>query len=138
MLYKADRFTTNYIASLTGRSWCTINHIIESDFDLDSYKKIIAKARETKKAKKAQIKKSLTFRPFNANKSTKVVTVRELPDNAENVVNSASDVDNMLNDIWEHQQDEAKQLVRKAEKDEAIHKIRNGLQKISEGLGELL
>ena len=132
-LYNTGHFSVTGICDITKRGWGTVDYIIKSGFNLREYKKLVKERKH-----KANNKKVPTFRPFKAKQSTKVVTVRELPDNAEKIVNSLSNTDDVLNHMWELQQEEAKQIVRKAEHDEAIHKIRNGLQKISEGLGELL
>ena len=122
-------FSVQKIADVTKRTWSTIKAIVDSGFDLDKYKQITRAARKSRK---------LAFRPFKDIKTPGPMKIQEIPVKPENDTNSLSNVDDVLNHMWEIQQDEAKQLIKKAEKDEAIHKIRNGLQKISEGLGALL
>ena len=122
-------FSIQKISEVTKRTWSTIKAIVDSGFDLDKYKRITQSARKGKK---------LTFRPYNEQKSPGPVKVKEIPVEPVKVANSLSNMDDVLNHMWEQQQQDAKQLVKKAERNEAIHKIRNGLQKISEGLGELL
>ena len=117
------------ISDITKRTWSTVKSIVDAGFNLDKYKRITQAARKSK---------NLTFRPFNEQKAPSSVKVQEIPVKPIEASNSLSNMDDVLNHMWEIQQDEAKELVRKAERDEAIHKIRNGLQKISEGLGELL
>lgn len=127
-LWKLE-FSIQKISDITKRTWSTIKAIIDSGFNLDKYKRITQAARKGKK---------LTFRPFNEQNSPGPVKVQEIPVEAVEASNSLSDMDDVLNHMWEIQQNEAKDIVKKAERDEAIHKIRNGLQKISEGLGALL
>ena len=117
------------IADITKRTWSTVKSIVDAGFNLNKYKRITQAARK---------KNKLTFRPFKDIKTPGPVRVQEIPVQAENDTNKPLNVDDMLNHMWNNQQEQAKMLVKKAEKDEAIHKIRNGLQKISEGLGELL
>ncbi len=117
------------IADITKRTWSTVKSIVDAGFNLDKYKRITQAARK---------KNKLTFRPFKEENNPGPVKVQEIPVKPVEIPNSLSNMDDVLNHMWELQQDEAKQLVQKAERDEAIHKIRNGLQKISEGLGELL
>ena len=127
-LWKLE-FSIQKISDITKRTWSTIKAIIDSGFNLDKYKRITQAARKGKK---------LTFRPFNEQNSPGPVKVQEIPVEAVEAPNSLSNMDDVLNHMWEIQQNEAKDIVKKAERDEAIHKIRNGLQKISEGLGALL
>jgi hypothetical protein len=127
-LWKLE-FSIQKISDITKRTWSTIKAIIDSGFNLDKYKRITQAARKGKK---------LTFRPFNEQNSPGPVKVQEIPVEAVEASNSLSNMDDVLNHMWEIQQNEAKEIVKKAERDEAIHKIRNGLQKISEGLGALL
>ena len=122
-------FSIQKIADITKRTWSTIKAIVDSGFNLNKYKRITQAARKGRK---------LTFRPFNEQKAPGPVRVQEIPVQAENDTNKPLNVDDMLTLMWDNQQEQAQMLVKKAEKDEAIHKIRNGLQKISEGLGELL
>ena len=122
-------FSIQRIADITKRTWSTVKAIVDSGFDLKKYKSLTQKARKTRK---------LTFRPFNDNKNPGPVQAQEIPVKPTEIPNSLSNLDEVLNHMWELQQSDAKALVQKAERDEAIHKIRNGLQKISEGLGELL
>ena len=122
-------FSIQKIADVTKRTWSTVKAIVDSGFNLDKYKRLTQAARKGKK---------MTFRPFKEQNSPGPVKVQEIPVQSVEIPKSLSNMDDVLNHMWELQQDEAKQLVKKAEKDEAIHKIRNGLQKISEGLGELL
>ena len=131
MLYDTNQFSIQGIADVVGRAWCTINNMIEANFDFEEY----AKIRSLKESKK---KRKLTFRPFNEQTSPGPVKVEEIP--VEPVKDTKSDPygNDVLNHMWELQQEQAKQLVKKAEQNEAIHKIRNGLQQLSEGLGELL
>ena len=119
------------IANITKRTWTTVKRIIDSGFNLDMYKTL-------RKSEKMTKTKKLTFKPFKDTKAPGPVKIKEIPVKAENDINSLSNMDDVLNHMWEVQQAEAKELVNKTERDEAIHKIRNGLQKISEGLGELL
>ena len=122
-------FSIQKIADVTKRTWSTVKAIVDSGFNLDKYKRLTQAARKGRK---------LTFRPFNEQKAPGPVKVQEIPVEPVEIPNSLSNMDDVLNHMWELQQNEAKQIVHKAERDEAIHKIRNGLQKISEGLGELL
>ena len=122
-------FSIQKIADVTKRTWSTVKAIVDSGFNLDKYKRLTQAARKGRK---------LTFRPFNEQKAPGPVKVQEIPVKPVEIPNSLSNMDDVLNHMWELQQDEAKQIVKKAERDEAIHKIRNGLQKISEGLGALL
>ena len=122
-------FSIQKISDVTKRTWSTIKAIVDSGFNLDKYKRITQAARKGRK---------LTFRPFNEQNSPGPVKVQEIPVEAVEAPNSLSNMDDVLNHMWEIQQNEAKDIVKKAERDEAIHKIRNGLQKISEGLGALL
>ena len=122
-------FSIQKIADVTKRTWSTVKAIVDSGFNLDKYKRLTQAARKGRK---------LTFRPFSEQKAPGPVKVQEIPVEPVEIPNSLSNMDDVLNHMWELQQNEAKQIVHKAERDEAIHKIRNGLQKISEGLGELL
>ena len=117
------------ISDITKRTWSTVKAIVDSGFNLDKYKRITQAARKGQKLK---------FRPFKELKTSSPMKVQKIPVEAKEVSNSLSNMDDVLNHMWELQQGEAKELVKKAERDEAIHKIRNGLQKISEGLGALL
>ena len=117
------------ISDITKRTWSTVKAIVDSGFNLDKYKSITQAARKTQKLK---------FKPFKDIKGPGPVAIKKLPVKPVEIPNSLSNMDDVLNHMWELQQDEAKQIVKKAERDEAIHKIRNGLQKISEGLGALL
>ena len=122
-------FSIQKIADITKRTWSTVKAIIDSGFNLDKYKQITQNARKSRE---------LTFKPFKGEKMKTPMKVQKIPVEPVEVQNSLSNMDDVLNHMWEIQQSEAKQLVKKAERDEAIHKIRNGLQKISEGLGALL
>tara|TARA_R100001594_G_scaffold145622_3_gene196002 strand:- start:13 stop:387 length:375 start_codon:yes stop_codon:yes gene_type:complete len=122
-------FSIQKIADITKRTWSTVKAIIDSGFNLAKYKQMTQAARKSRE---------LTFKPFKSTKAPGPVKVQEIPVEPENDMNMALNVDDVLDYMYELQQNEAKQLVKKAEKDEAIHKIRNGLQKLSEGLGELL
>ncbi len=119
------------ISDITKRTWSTVKRIIDSGFNLDMYKTL----RKSDKMKKT---KQLTFKPFKDTKAPGPVKVKEIPVKAENDINSLSDMDDVLNHMWELQQQDAQQLIRKAERDEVIHKLRNGLQKVNEALGDLL
>ena len=122
-------FSIQKISDITKRTWSTVKAIVDSGFNLGKYKRITQSARKGKK---------MTFRPFKEENSPGPVKVQEIPVQSVEIPKSLSNMDDVLNHMWELQQNEAKQIVHKAERDEAIHKIRNGLQKISEGLGELL
>ena len=117
------------ISEITKRGWSTVKSIIDSKFNFDKYRQITQEARKSRK---------LTFRPFNEQKAPGPVKVQEIPVKAQNDMSRAQNMDDVFNIMWEMQQEDAKELVHKAERDEAIHKIRNGLAKVSEGLGELL
>ena len=132
-LFNTKRFSTTGISKVLGRAWGTIHHIIESGFDLDGYKRL---TREYKLERDRQ--KKLTFKPYNGTTTPGPMKVQEIPVKPENDMSKAKNMDDVLNIMWNQQQADAKVLVDKATKDEAIHKIRNGLQMISEGLGELL
>ena len=82
--------------------------------------------------------KPLTFKPFRDSKVKGPVKMQKTIVTPEKVVNSLSDMDDVLNHMWEVQMADAKEISTQAERNEAIHKIRNGLAKVSEGLGELL
>ena len=122
-------FSIQKIADVTKRTWSTVKAIVDSGFNLDKYKRITQAARKGRK---------LTFRPFNEQNAPGPVKVQEIPIEPVKIPKSLSNMDDVLNNIWELQQDEAKQLVRKSERDEVIHKLRNGLQKVNEALGDLL
>jgi len=64
--------------------------------------------------------------------------MEEVPVNVQNHAINDPYGNDVLNYMHDLQQQQAKQWIKKAEQDEAIHKIRNGLQMLSEGLGELL
>ena len=128
-MLKGMNFSIQKISEITKRGWSTVKTIIEADFKLDKYKSLSKAARQARK---------LTFRPFNEQTTPGPVKIKEIPVKTVEVPNTLSNMDEVLNHMWELQQSDTKALVNKAEKDEAIHKIRNGLQKISEGLGELL
>jgi hypothetical protein len=122
-------FSIQKIADITKRTWSTIKAIVDSGFNLDKYKRITQSARKGKK---------MTFRPFNEQESPGPVKVQEIPVQAENDANIDPFGNDVLNYMHDLQQEQAKRMVKKAEQNEAIHKIRNGLQQLSEGLGELL
>ena len=122
-------FSIQKISDVTKRTWSTIKAIVDSGFNLDKYKRITQSARKSKK---------LTFRPFNETKAPGPVKVKEISVKPENDVNIDPYSNDVLNYMHDLQQEQAKRLVKKAERNEAIHKIRNGLQQLSEGLGELL
>ena len=125
----ALEFSIQRISDITKRTWSTVKAIVDSGFNLKKYKSLTQKARKARQ---------LTFRPFNDSKSPGPIQVQEIPVKAEKDMSKAQNIDDVLNIMWNQQQSDAKALVNKAERDEAIHKIRDGLQKISEGLGELL
>lgn len=122
-------FSIQKISDITKRTWSTVKAIVDSGFDLDKYKRITQSARKGKK---------LTFRPFKDANTPGPVKVQEIPVKPENHANTLNNDEDVLEYMYELQQTQAKQLVRKTQRDEAIHKIRNGLQKVNEGLGELL
>ena len=128
----ALEFSIQRISDITKRTWSTVKAIVDSGFNLKKYKQL------TRSARAERYGKDLTFRPFNANKAPGPVKAQEIPVKPIEIPNSLSNMDDVLNHLWELQQSDTKAIVNKAERDEAIHKIRNGLQKISEGLGELL
>jgi len=131
MLYDTNQFTTQGIADVIGRAWCTVNNIIEANFNFEEY----AKIRSLKEKKK---KRNLTFKPFNESNAPGAVKAQKIPVKAIEDTNFDPYGNDVLNYMHDLQQEQAKQWVKKAEQDEAIHKIRNGLQQLSEGLGELL
>ena len=120
------------MSEITKRGWTTVKSIVDSGFNLKKYKEL------TRSARAARYNNDLTFRPFNEQKTPGPVKAQEIPVKAEEDISKAQNMDDILNIIWNQQQADAKALVNKAERDEAIHKIRNGLAKVSEGLGELL
>lgn len=121
-LHKTGHFSVAGISDITKRGWGTINFIIKSNFQLDEYRKLTREAKAQSKNNKEK-KKPLTFGP---------------EDEASQYVKIDPYGNDVLNYMHDLQQEQAKQLVKKAERGEAIHKIRNGLQQLSEGLGELL
>jgi hypothetical protein len=132
-LWSLDKFSIQRIAEITKRTWSTVKAIIDSGFNLIKYKQLTKQART-----KRYNSKKLTFRPFNEPKAPGPVKVQEIPVEPIEAPKTLDNMNDVLDYMWNKQQDGAKELVHKAERDEAIHKIRNGLQKISEGLGELL
>ena len=68
--------------------------------------------------------------------------IADIPVKAEKDTNTFSSMNDVLEHMWNLQQDNAKEAIKVQTDDssrtEAIHKIRDGLQKISEGLGKLL
>tara|TARA_R100000152_G_C6755935_1_gene179685 strand:- start:281 stop:748 length:468 start_codon:yes stop_codon:yes gene_type:complete len=131
MLYDTNQFSIQGIADVVGRAWCTINNMIEANFDFDEY----AKIRSLKESKK---KRNLTFKPFKEENTPGPVKVQKIPVEPENDTNTLNNDKDVLEYMYDLQQKQAKRLMKKTERNEAIHKIRNGLQKLSEGLGELL
>ena len=129
-LADTNQFSISGIADVIGRSWGTVNQIVKSNFNLSKYRKLQRLYRLAHSKGK-----TLTFKPFKDNKIKGPVKVQKTIVTPEKVVNSLSNMDDVLNEMWEVQQADAKAI---SSKNEAIHKIRNGLQKISEGLGELL
>ena len=123
-LHDTGHFSITGICDITKRGWSTVDFIIKSGFDLKEYKQLIRRRKDKEKTK-LQDTKPLTFSPEPSN---------DVQDNA-NVDPYDNDVLNYMHDL---QQEQAKRLMKKTERDEAIHKIRNGLQELSEGLGALL
>ena len=121
-LYDTGHFSTRGICDVTKRGWNTVDNIIKSGFKLNKYKEVSRQFKANIKAKRAK-KKPLTFES--------VTTVSQHTKNDP----YGNDVLNYMHDL---QQEQAKRLIKHAERNEAIHKIRNGLQQLSEGLGELL
>ena len=137
-LFTTGKFSTTRIATLLNRGWSTVQSIIDSDFSLTGYKELTRSLRAERKSEK----NNLTFRPFNAKKSPGPVKIADIPVKAEKDTNTFSSMNDVLEHMWNLQQDNAKEAIKVQTDDssrtEAIHKIRDGLQKISEGLGKLL
>ena len=133
-LWKMD-MSVQRISDITKRTWSTVKRIIDSGFNLEMYKTL-------RKSEKMSKTKKLTFRPFKEQSTPGPVKVKEIPVEAVESINSSSDMDSILNEVWEIQQNNIKEVMQNKDRmhnrDEAIHKIRNGLQKVNEGLGELL
>ena len=119
------------IANITKRTWTTVKRIIDSGFNLDMYKTL-------RKSEKMTKTKKLTFKPFKDTKAPGPVKIKEIPVKPKKDTNSLSNMDDILNHMWELQQKDTKLLAEQAERDEIIHKLRNGLQKVNEALGDLL
>jgi len=119
------------ISDITKRTWSTVKRIIDSGFNLDMYKTL-------RKSEKMNKTKKLTFKPFKESNTPGDTKAQKIPVKAVEDENFDPYGNDVLNYMYDLQQEQAKQLVKKAEQSEAIHKVRNGLQMISEGLGGLL
>ena len=132
-LYNTNHFSISGISNVTGRAWGTINQIVESDFNLRKYKQL-QKAYRLAHSKN----KPLTFKPFNGQKTPGPVKVSEIPKKPKMDMSKAQNMDDVLDIMWNMQQDRVKTVSQREKLNSTIHKMRDALQKFNEALGELL